>query len=478
MKITTAPVSVNTIPSVIVEIRISLVFTPATRNRRTDLTAGPPPEKMGIFLTPVPPKPLKADERLCRLRQGGRPLERYVEEFLEVSNLVSWTDACINVVFLMGLDKDVIRYNEPACNFSLVDSLNSILLLNGSNFEVDEIQKNQSPCPAPSATYRASPAHLTPEPCTYRFNGPAYAWPPVATKPSAPAAAEPSGPAYAWPPVATKPSAPAAAEPSGPAYSRPPVAAEPSAPAAAVEQASPISTEPSPVPVGILIIFEGMDWTSLPASPVSAAGPASPVSAAGPASPVSAAEPASPVSAAEPSAPVSAAKPSAPVSAAEPSAPVSAAEPSAPVSAAEPSSSPHPRTSAAEPSAPVSAAEPASPVSAAEPASPVSAAEPASPRRACISSLRRRACISSLRRRACISSLRRRACISSPSRACSCPLRALSSPRVHSSPWSHQDFPKPPKVFFGGGPDTRGWGTCGRHTCGWASYTAMAAHVP
>ncbi|ROL45267.1 hypothetical protein DPX16_17878 [Anabarilius grahami] len=254
---------------------------------------------MGIFLVPVPPKPLKADERLCRLRQGGRPLERYVEEFLEVSNLVSWTDACINVVFLMGLDKDVIRYNEPACNFSLVDSLNSILLLNGSNFEVDEIQKNQSPCPAPSATYRASPAHLTPEPCTYRFNGPAYAWPPVATKPSAPAAAEPSGPAYSWPPVAAKPSAPAAAaEPSGPAYSRPPVAAEPSAPAAAEpygpayssppalsepaapalsEPVAPVSTEPVPVPVGILIVFEGMDWTSLPASPVSAAEPASPV---------------------------------------------------------------------------------------------------------------------------------------------------------------------------------------------------------
>ncbi|ROL53100.1 hypothetical protein DPX16_8042 [Anabarilius grahami] len=249
---------------------------------------------MGIFLTPVYPASLTADERLCRLRQSGRPLERYVEEFLEVSYLVSWTDACLNAVFLMGLDKDVIRYNEPACNFSLVDSLNIILLLNGSNFEVDKIHKNQSPCPAPSAAYRASPAHLTPEPCTYRFNGPAYAWPPVATKPSAPAAAEPSGPAYSWPPVAVKPSAPAAAaaEPSAPAAA----AAEPSAPAAAAaEQAAPVSTEPAPVPVGILIVFEGMNWTSLPASPVSAAEPASPVSAAEPAAPVSAAEPAAPV---------------------------------------------------------------------------------------------------------------------------------------------------------------------------------------
>ncbi|ROJ13830.1 hypothetical protein DPX16_19705 [Anabarilius grahami] len=160
---------------------------------------------MGIFLFPEHPEPLKVDERLCRLRQGGRPLERYVEEFLEVSNLVSWTDACINVVFLMGLDRDVIRYNEPACNFSLVDSLNLILSLNGSNFEVDKIQRNQSPSPAPSATYWASPAHLTPEPCTYRFNGSTHSWPPAAA-----AAAEPSAPASA----ATEPSATASQEPA------------------------------------------------------------------------------------------------------------------------------------------------------------------------------------------------------------------------------------------------------------------------
>ncbi|ROL48235.1 hypothetical protein DPX16_5629 [Anabarilius grahami] len=133
---------------------------------------------MGIFLTPVNPESLQAEDRLCRLRQSGRPLERYVEEFLEVSYLVGWPDASLNAVFLMGLDKDIIRYSEPACNFSLVNSINLILFLNGSNFEVDEIKKNQHyPCPAPSAAYQASPAHLTPEPCTYRFNGPVHSWP-------------------------------------------------------------------------------------------------------------------------------------------------------------------------------------------------------------------------------------------------------------------------------------------------------------
>ncbi|XP_067243657.1 uncharacterized protein [Chanodichthys erythropterus] len=239
---------------------------------------------MGIFLIPVPPKPLKADERLCLLRQSGRPLERYVEEFLEVSYLVSWTDACLNAVFLMGLDKDVICYNEPACNFSLVNSLNIILLLNGSNFEADKIQKNQSPCPAPSAAYRALPAHLTPEPCTYRFNGPAYSWPLASAKPSATASA-----------------------------------AEPDAPAA--EPAAPVSTEPAPVLVGILLIYEAMDRT-----PFHAAEPSAPAAAAEPSAPVSAAdEPASPVSAAdEPASPVSAAdEPASPVSAAdEPASPV------------------------------------------------------------------------------------------------------------------------------------------------------------
>ncbi|ROL50286.1 Stimulator of interferon genes protein [Anabarilius grahami] len=133
---------------------------------------------MGIYLTPVNPESLQAEDRLCRLRQSGRPLERYVEEFLEVSYLVGWPDASLNAVFLMGLDKDIIRYSEPACNFSLVNSINLILFLNGSNFEVDEIKKNQDyPCPAPSAAYQASPAHLTPEPCTYRFNGPVHSWP-------------------------------------------------------------------------------------------------------------------------------------------------------------------------------------------------------------------------------------------------------------------------------------------------------------
>ncbi|ROJ08800.1 hypothetical protein DPX16_3110 [Anabarilius grahami] len=77
-------------------------------------SAGYPQFTMGIFLTPVYPESLQAEERLCRLRQSGRPLERYVEEFLEVCYLVSWTDASLNAVFLMCMGKNSFFLNTKA----------------------------------------------------------------------------------------------------------------------------------------------------------------------------------------------------------------------------------------------------------------------------------------------------------------------------------------------------------------------------
>ncbi|ROK35658.1 hypothetical protein DPX16_17401 [Anabarilius grahami] len=123
---------------------------------------------------------LMAEDRLCGLRQKGWPLERYVKEFLEVSYQVGWPDASLNACFLMGLDEDTIRYREPACEFSLVESINLVLYLNCSNVEVEEVKvKRYPPHPVPSETNKALPAHLTPVPFTYRSSGPVHSWLPV-----------------------------------------------------------------------------------------------------------------------------------------------------------------------------------------------------------------------------------------------------------------------------------------------------------
>ncbi len=50
-----------------------------------------------------------AEDALCGLRQGGLRLERYVEEFLEISNRMSWHEAALGACFLLGLDDEVIR---------------------------------------------------------------------------------------------------------------------------------------------------------------------------------------------------------------------------------------------------------------------------------------------------------------------------------------------------------------------------------
>ncbi|ROJ25359.1 Paternally-expressed gene 3 protein [Anabarilius grahami] len=337
-----------------------------------------------------PLTPTSVAERLASLFQVGRSLERYVEEFVELVFLTNWSDARLNALFLDGLDVDTIRFDEPEDSFSLSETINLILYLNGSDFFVEEVQDVCPSRPVPPETQVARPVGQSPSSSACPSSGllscstldphsSAGSRKRRRRKKVVPASEFTPEPALAI----SEPAALAISEPAALALSEP-------ATSVLSEPIAPVSTEPAPVPVGILIIYEGMDWTPLPAAPAAAepsapvaanesapvaANESAPVAANEPASPVSAAEPASPVSAAEPAAPVSAAEPASPVSAAEPASPVSAAEPASPVSAAEPASP----VSAAEPASPVSAAEPASPVSAAEPASPVSAAEPASP---------------------------------------------------------------------------------------------------
>ncbi|ROL52779.1 hypothetical protein DPX16_21205 [Anabarilius grahami] len=85
---------------------------------------------MGLFVIsemsapPAPPTPISATDRLV---------------------LTEWPDACLNALFLEGLDESTIRCDEPDDNVSLKEIINSILYLNGSKFVVDEVPEITRP---------------------------------------------------------------------------------------------------------------------------------------------------------------------------------------------------------------------------------------------------------------------------------------------------------------------------------------------
>ncbi len=118
-----------------------------------------------------------AEDQLWCLRQGGRPLEGYVEEFIELSYLVSWPDSSLCACFQLGLDENTIHCSSPMCDFSLVELINLILHLNGSNFEV-EVRKDKSH----SENHWASPARPRPASSTFLANGSDHPYPPVSPR--------------------------------------------------------------------------------------------------------------------------------------------------------------------------------------------------------------------------------------------------------------------------------------------------------
>ncbi len=109
-----------------------------------------------------------AEDALCGLRQGGLRLERYVEEFLEISNRMSWHEAALGGCFLLGLDDGVIHCDLPVSDFPLIELINLILFLNVSDDEVEEIPLPRHPTPA--GTRHVSPAHPTPRTSAYLSN--------------------------------------------------------------------------------------------------------------------------------------------------------------------------------------------------------------------------------------------------------------------------------------------------------------------
>ncbi len=106
-----------------------------------------------------------------------------MEEFLELSYWVSvsWHETVLGVYFQIGLDEDMILCDLFKCEFPLVVLINLILYLNGSNFEVEEMEENLNhPHPAPSETHCVSPACPMPGPSTYLItNGSNHPSPPL-----------------------------------------------------------------------------------------------------------------------------------------------------------------------------------------------------------------------------------------------------------------------------------------------------------
>ncbi len=58
-----------------------------------------------------------AEDELWGLRQAGRRLERYVEDFLELAIQLSWHDTALGACFQLGLDDETIRCDLPMCDF-------------------------------------------------------------------------------------------------------------------------------------------------------------------------------------------------------------------------------------------------------------------------------------------------------------------------------------------------------------------------
>ncbi len=92
-----------------------------------------------------------------------------MEEFLEISNRMSWHEAALGACFLLGLDDEVIRCDLPVSDFPLIELINLILFLNGSDEVVEEIPQTRHPTPA--GTCRVSPTHPTPRTSAYLSNG-------------------------------------------------------------------------------------------------------------------------------------------------------------------------------------------------------------------------------------------------------------------------------------------------------------------
>ncbi len=82
---------------------------------------------------------------ILSITQDGRPIEFYVEEFLQLAHQVPWNDGTLKAVFWSGLD-DQLFLQAPAATTpgSLAQYIDHVLLLAGSSFIVGEVDENAS----------------------------------------------------------------------------------------------------------------------------------------------------------------------------------------------------------------------------------------------------------------------------------------------------------------------------------------------
>ncbi|KAL0150360.1 hypothetical protein M9458_054362 [Cirrhinus mrigala] len=122
---------------------------------------------------------LWAEDFLFNIQQAERPLEHYVEEFLSVVHLVSWSDATVNACFQMGLNDDKLfnLITPDDCRKPVAEFINHVLALCHSEFFVD-VEDSHLP---PICKHAAAPAHHQPASSTCRSNEPAPSGPPSLT---------------------------------------------------------------------------------------------------------------------------------------------------------------------------------------------------------------------------------------------------------------------------------------------------------
>ncbi len=179
------------------------------------------------------------EDALWDLRQGGQRLECYVEDFLELSNWVSWHNATLGVCFQLGLDDETIRCDLSVCDFPLLELITVILFFNCSKLEVKEIKEtSKSRSPDPAGTRRISPAHPTPRTSTYLTNG---SYPHILQSSTLVLSPETPSAVHSRPPSAAKSSLPPSVT-----HSRPPSATHPSPPLSVAPTGSPAAA-PKPV---------------------------------------------------------------------------------------------------------------------------------------------------------------------------------------------------------------------------------------
>lgn len=74
--------------------------------------------------------------------QDGCPIEEYVEEFIKLSHLVSWSNGTLNTLFWLGLSDHLLnQVHATYTTCSLTQYIDHVLWLGGSSLTVGEVDE-------------------------------------------------------------------------------------------------------------------------------------------------------------------------------------------------------------------------------------------------------------------------------------------------------------------------------------------------